>query len=1746
MELLRKIVSGIMLTLLLVSMGTLAFNIQPVKAIGTIYIRADGSIDPPTANITTSDYVTYTFSSNIYDQIRIERSNITIDGKGYTLQGSGSGNGFYWNSINNVTIKNMNIKGFGYGIYLSNSLYNNIIGNNIAENNYYGIYLLNSANNAINENVVVDGEWGIILYDSGNNTLRNNNMTNNDYNFGVGGGVPSVSTMINDIDTSNTVNGKLIYYLINQHDLIINPSTFPEIGYLGLVNSTNITVENLVMTHNRHGVLFSHTNGSIIRNVNVGDNYWGICLYAAVNNIIENVTATNNEYVGIQLYYSDNSVIRHSVANNTSSEGIRVYYSPGSTIDDNIVANNRYGMYVYRSSSIKLRSNILANNTYSFFVYGSNLSEFVNDVDTTNTVNGKPVYYLVNQSDLVVPSDAGYVVLVNCTNIKAENLTLTKNYQGILLAYTTNSTVIGGSITSNYRGIWFFSSSNNSVSENDITNNDNYGIYLDRSSYNSIIENNISDNYYGIWAYSSLNNSIFGNYIKENNYNGILISSSSNNRVAENEVAHNGYYGIYLSSCSNSNIIGNNITNNYDGIHFWRSSYNNISRNNIIGNHDGIYLYSSSDNSIYHNNFAHNGIQVVAYESTNVWDDGYPSGGNFWGDYVGTDANEDGIGDTPYVINENNVDHYPLMNPYGAFPTLIRNLDTNLTYLTIQSAINAPETLDGHTIFVKAGTYYEHVTVNKSVSLVGENRETTIIDGDRTGKVVYVTANNVTIMNLTLRRGDFGIFTDHTRYSQIIRNIVADNWRGIQLEYSTENAVAENTVNDNYDNGINLWRSYNNTFRNNTITNTYLWNFDIHGQENVFEYVNDLDTSNTVNGKPIYYLVNQHDFVVPDDAACVIAVNSTNITVEDMNLTHNGRGVHFAFVTNSTIRNINAFNNHIGLLLEYSTFITVADNNVTNSWRGIIINYSWNNTVTGNIVQDSYDKGIDLWRSGDNILTNNIILNTDLHDFRVYGENLPEFINYVDESNTVNGKPIYYWINQDNREIPSDAGYVAIINSTNITVRNLNLTHNGEGVLLAYTRNSTVENINASYNDRSITLHNSHNNSIIGNIVADSWRGIELGYSTGNQLKSNIVTDVYDTGINLWRSYDNTFRNNTINDTFLWNFAVFGHDISEYINDVDTSNKVNGKPIYYWINQSDEQIPSDAGYIAVINSTRITVKDLTLEHNGEGVLFMHVTDSSIKNITVLNNRYGIRLVSSQHNVLMENVVEDSWRGIELESSSNNIVKKNVVANGFETGFNLWFSSNNSFIENSISSTHYDGIRLFASNDNRIYHNNFVDNENQVTSGESINMWDDGYPSGGNYWSDYSGADLHSGPYQNVTGSDGIVDAPYVIDIYNRDWYPLMSPWSPIPNIYLTPERGITGAKTIVVGRGFPANRSLTMTFDDMLIGYMLTDNDGFFRFIFSIPLSEPGAHDVKAFDGINYTTTPFTVIDVAPIDVKVDVGSIHFRGELAEFYAQTSFKGVAVNASIIQAKLYMPDGTIEELSVQQVDTGLYKIPHTISGTAATGTYTLVVKAGYVTDTILSNGTSFKCFLISPTLTSQNAQIEEIKNDIATIIIPDIGLIKTNLTAINAKLIDINGSIAVINSTLGLIQTRLDLIHTKLVSINETVVKISSDIGEIWTDIDDIQLKVTAINGTTASVQTTLGPIQGNITSINGNISTIQTHIGTIKTDISAFQQQLQAFNPPIYATLIIVILTLFVVSATLLILRRQRKVKESK
>jgi parallel beta-helix repeat protein len=207
--------------------------------------------------------------------------------------------------------------------------------------------------------------------------------------------------------------------------------------------------------------------------------------------------------------------------------------------------------------------------------------------------------------------------------------------------------------------------------------------------------------------------------------------------------------------------------------------------------------------------------------------------------------------------------------------------------------------------------------------------------------------------------------------------------------------------------------------------------------------------------------------------------------------------------------------------------------------------------------------------------------------------------------------------------------------------------------------------------------------------------------------------------------------------------------------------------------------------------------------NWVGIYLCHSFNNSISESSIiLNRQYGIHLYYSSNNSIMGNniTVHKAWQGhgIFLESSYANIISSNNITNNIvgiylgsssnntinwnnlsENSMGIWLesSNNNNINRNNITNNNYGIYSWGSASNNLIYHNNFVNNTGPAyNSQSSMNVWDDGYPSGGNYWSDYTGLDLYSGPYQNETGSDCLGDMPNVIDANNQDRYPLMAPF----------------------------------------------------------------------------------------------------------------------------------------------------------------------------------------------------------------------------------------------------------------------------------------------------------------------------------------------------------------------------------
>jgi len=368
------------------------------------------------------------------------------------------------------------------------------------------------------------------------------------------------------------------------------------------------------------------------------------------------------------------------------------------------------------------------------------------------------------------------------------------------------------------------------------------------------------------------------------------------------------------------------------------------------------------------------------------------------------------------------------------------------------------------------------------------------------------------------------------------------------------------------------------------------------------------------------------------------------------------------------------------------------------------------------------------------------------------------------------------------------------VNLTGFTVVNAT-GEDGAGIYLGdRVEHGAISGNIARNNYYGIVVSQSSNNTLTNNTAnGNSQDGIILlGTSTSNTLTGNTADENGCFGIHLYFSGSgNTLRHNSMSRN---RFNFFGEGLSpdELRQDVDISNTVDGKPVYYLVDESSRVIDSstNAGYVAAVNSTSITVKDLALTHSGVGVFLAYTDNCRIENVTAGDNRYGfilfhssnstlaantatgstsdgILLGSSDNNTLVRNTADSCGNNIHLEHSSNNTLINNTASRG--NNIHLESSSNNTLINNTASRGNY-GICSQDSSNNIIYLNSLVNNTRNAFSASSNDTWESPlkliytYNGGnytrclGNYWGDYR--DKY--PRARERGSTGVWKTPYSI------------------------------------------------------------------------------------------------------------------------------------------------------------------------------------------------------------------------------------------------------------------------------------------------------------------------------------------------------------------------------------------------
>ncbi|MCJ7770712.1 right-handed parallel beta-helix repeat-containing protein [Candidatus Bathyarchaeota archaeon] len=198
----------------------------------------------------------------------------------------------------------------------------------------------------------------------------------------------------------------------------------------------------------------------------------------------------------------------------------------------------------------------------------------------------------------------------------------------------------------------------------------------------------------------------------------------------------------------------------------------------------------------------------------------------------------------------------------------------------------------------------------------------------------------------------------------------------------------------------------------------------------------------------------------------------------------------------------------------------------------------------------------------------------------------------------------------------------------------------------------------------------------------------------------------------------------------------------------------------------------------VLNGAGYTLQGTGASNSyGIGLIMNNCT---VKDLKIKGYAYGFWIQSSNNSIYKNEAKQNTLDGFNMrDGGSNNNITMNTIESNSRSGISMWYPTNaqNKIIANRIANNGQYGMWLSSASNNLIYHNNFTGNTQPVNLQNSpANIWDNGYPSGGNYWSSYSGVDTKHGPNQDITGSDNIGDNVYVLDTDNRDRYPLINPF----------------------------------------------------------------------------------------------------------------------------------------------------------------------------------------------------------------------------------------------------------------------------------------------------------------------------------------------------------------------------------
>ncbi len=358
---------------------------------------------------------------------------------------------------------------------------------------------------------------------------------------------------------------------------------------LYLYGASGCTVRNIQATGNSTGIYLESASGNTITGCTASSNSgYGLYLLRADGNTLSENTANGNGCYGIYLSQAHHNALSGNTAGGNAYDGLHIYASNGCILTGNSAGGNReYGLRLDSCSGATLSGNAMAGNGYNFRLDAQTDAQYNHTIDTTNTVDGKPIYYVRGASGQTLDgsSNAGTIYLIDCSDMTLRGLSLSKNGFGALLWNVQRAQIEGVQATGNSTGLWL------------------------RHCSASILSG-VSSNY--------------------NSYAGIHLEYSDNNLLLDSQTAGNSYCGVYLQA-ANSNALTHTIfLQNANGLIIRTGSNNQVCNNSFLKN---------------------NAQASVSNGVGNVFSLPAPVGGNYWSNWTAPNSNNDPYVDNPYSFN---------------------------------------------------------------------------------------------------------------------------------------------------------------------------------------------------------------------------------------------------------------------------------------------------------------------------------------------------------------------------------------------------------------------------------------------------------------------------------------------------------------------------------------------------------------------------------------------------------------------------------------------------------------------------------------------------------------------------------------------------------------------------------------------------------------------------------------------------------------------------------------------------------------------------------------------------------------------------------------------------------------------------------------------------------------------------------------------------------------------------------------